>query len=196
MANGEYLVFIDGDCFLHHRFIERHLSRRERKQALSGRRVMLREALTNKLDSEQVKTGAFEKIGFWWNDCNENTRQNGLYFPLLFVIKNRFRDDYSILGSNFSLYKCDFEAVNGYDERIIGRGLEDDNLRARLINSGIKIRSVANEAIQYHCFHTSDPIPHSPEFIREFHSPTETRTEFGIEKEGSSGEPGISRISL
>ncbi|MEB3323592.1 MAG: galactosyltransferase-related protein, partial [Synechococcaceae cyanobacterium] len=78
---------------------------------------------------------------------------------------------------------------NGYDERIIGRGLEDNNLWARFVNSGIRVKSVTFEALQYHCFHTADPVPHDAAFTEAFRGTRETRTTHGIVKEGlpSSG---------
>src|SRR5882762_7451993 len=51
-SSGSYLVFIDGDCILHHRFLERHHRRRRPRQALAGRRVMLDSALTARLTLE------------------------------------------------------------------------------------------------------------------------------------------------
>jgi len=191
LARAAYLVFIDGDCVLHHRFLERHFARRKKKQALSGRRVMLRQERTETLTLDDIRSRRIEQIGFWWSGCNENTRQNGFYLPAAFAFKNRFRKRYSILGCNFSLYKGDFLAVNGYDERIIGRGLEDNNLSTRLINDGVEIKSIANEALQYHCFHTVDPMPHSEEFVKTFRDSDETRTRFGIAGSQESGaEPG------
>jgi glycosyltransferase involved in cell wall biosynthesis len=179
-ARGAYLVFIDGDCILHRRFLERHWLRRQKRQALSGRRIMMDETLTQRVTLQDIRSGAFERIGYWWNHCSPNDRRNGFYLPWLFPLRNLWRRRYPILGSNFSLHREDFMRVGGYDQRIIGRGLEDDNLCARLTNSGVAIRTVAQEAVQFHCYHTSDPIPHSPEVIRRFRDCSESFTEYGI----------------
>ena len=73
--------------------------------------------------------------------------------------------------------------VGGYDQRIIGRGLEDDNLCARLHNSGVHINTVAQEAVQFHCYHRSAPIPPSADVLRRFRDCTESFTEYGISAE-------------
>ena len=86
------------------------------------------------------------------------------------------------MGCNFSLYKGDYYRVNGYDERVIGRGLEDNNLCNRLKNAGIKIRYISNEAVQYHQFHSFDPVPHTKEVIKSFGNPTYSWTPYGIVK--------------
>src|SRR5665647_2991739 len=37
ISKSEYLIFIDGDCILHHQFISRHYKRRKTGTVLSGR---------------------------------------------------------------------------------------------------------------------------------------------------------------
>lgn len=182
-SRSEYLVFIDGDCILHHRFLERHAARRRPRHVLSGRRVMLDRELTERLTLDDIRSRRLERVRFWWRHAGQHDRKNGFYAPWLSALRARFRDRYSILGSNFSVHRDDFFAVNGYDERIVGRGLEDNNLWARFANSGMRIKPLTFEAIQYHCYHTSSPMPHPPSFVQEFHGTRETRTPFGIVKE-------------
>ncbi len=182
-ARADYLVFIDGDCILHHRFLERHYRRRRRRQVLSGRRVMLDQELTEHLTLEDIRTRRLERVPFWWKHAGQHDRKNGFYMPWVSVLRGLRRDDYSILGSNFSVHREDFYAVNGYDERIIGRGLEDNNLWARFVNSGLRIKPLTFEAIQYHCHHSSGPMLHDAPFVERFHRTAETRTPHGIVKE-------------
>ncbi len=179
---GDYLVFIDGDCILHHRFIERHFSRRRPRQVLSGRRVMFDQALTARVTTEVVRARRLERVGYWWRHAGKIDRWNGFYLPFVHFLRNLNRERYQILGSNFSIHKDDFYRVNGYDERIIGRGLEDNNLCARLINSGVVVRTITREALQYHLYHTADPIPHAPAFVEQYRSSGDTWTPFGIVK--------------
>jgi glycosyltransferase involved in cell wall biosynthesis len=182
-TEGEYLVFVDGDCLLHHRFLERHVRRRRRGEVLSGRRVMFDRALTGKVTVEDVRKRRVERIGYWWRHAGKIDRWNGFYFPFLHGIRNIGQRQYQILGSNFSVHKTDFYQVNGYDERIVGRGLEDNNLCVRFINSGMIVRTITREALQYHLYHTADPMPHDGAFIEEYRSSGETRTPYGIVKD-------------
>ena len=153
VSSGPYLVFIDGDCILHRRFLERHHRRRRPRQALSGRRIMLDGALTARLTLEDVRMRRIERPGFWWGHAKPHDRRNGFYLPPLFGWRGGFSHCYEILGSNFSLSRGDFLHVNGYDERIVGRGMEDVNLKTRLLNAGNAVRSLSQEALQYHCHH-------------------------------------------
>jgi len=102
--------------------------------------------------------------------------------PGLFLWENLLRTRYSLLGCNFSLHKADFYAVNGYDERIIGRGMEDCNLNERLKMDGCKIRTLTRQAVQYHLFHQFDPVPHDPEAIKRYCWPDAPWTPFGLTK--------------
>src|SRR5688572_10564625 len=40
-ASGEYLIFIDGDCVLHHKFVENHIRYAAPERILAGKRVKL-----------------------------------------------------------------------------------------------------------------------------------------------------------
>jgi glycosyltransferase involved in cell wall biosynthesis len=182
-ASADYLVFIDGDCILHRKFLARHIRRRRPGWVLTGRRVMLDEVLTGRITTGDVRTRRVESVHYWLGHCGRNDCKHGFYAPFVFGLRNRSRENYEILGSNYSAHKDDFYQVNGYDERIIGRGLEDNNLCARFINSGIAVKSIAFEALQYHCYHAADPIPHSNEFIEEYRDSGEGRTPHGISKD-------------
>lgn len=162
-SKSDYLIFIDGDCILHHDFISRHYKRRKKETVLSGRRIMLTEFLTVVVDTELIQNKTFEKLSFWGKFYNFKERKRGLYLPFIFHFLNSIAKDYWILGSNFSVHKSDFTAINGYDEDIIGRGLEDINLSNRFKLKGVKIKRLTYEAIQFHLFHSSKPVPHSPE---------------------------------
>ena len=76
-SRGSYLVFIDGDCILHHRFLERHWARRKTRQALSGRRILMDEALTEVVSLEDIRSRRIEQARYWWNHCSPNDRRNG-----------------------------------------------------------------------------------------------------------------------
>jgi glycosyltransferase involved in cell wall biosynthesis len=159
-AEADYLVFIDGDSILHHRFLERHYRNRKRGAVLAGRRVMLSENATKLLTLSDISSRRIQSPFFWWNGCLQRQRKHGFYLPFSFCIENIFKKGYWITGANFSMFKDDFASINGYDEAIIGRGGEDINLTARVRLAGMKIKTITREALQYHLFHASDPIPH------------------------------------
>jgi len=183
-SKSDYLVFIDGDSILHHRFLERHYLNRKKGQALAGRRVRLGKDISRQLTCKDIRTRRLERLSYWWFHCAKNSRKHGVYAPFVTWIKNRFYDEFHIRGCNFSVHKEDFLAVNGYDESIIGRGLEDDNLCARLKLAGNQIKSISQSAIQYHQYHDFEPVPHSQDAIQKFFYPKNAWADSGIVKEG------------
>jgi len=187
MGTGPYLVFVDGDCVLHHRFIERHHARRRPRQALSGRRIMMDAELTRRLTLDDVRSGRIEKPTFWWRHAKPHDRRNGFYLPALYGWRGFFTGAYALLGSNFSLSREDFLSVNGYDERILARGMEDVNLRRRLLNAGAATRSISHEALQYHCDHGAGVFPHDRAAVERWGETSETWTPCGIVKAESPG---------
>lgn len=187
-ARAPYLVFIDGDCILHHRFLERHFLRRRPGQALSGRRVMFDLPLTARLRVEDVTSLYVERPSAWWRHVKSHDRRNGIFLPAAFGLRGGYSTRYGILGSNYSLFRSDFLSVNGYDERIIGRGLEDDNLRRRLLNAGLVVRALSQEAIQYHCHHEHSGFPHDAAAVVRWRETRETHTPHGVTRPPCSGD--------
>jgi glycosyltransferase involved in cell wall biosynthesis len=180
-AMSDYLVFIDGDCVLHHRFLERHYLHKKKGAVLAGRRVMLDRKLSETISFADVQKGKIEKPPYWWYGCLKGQRKHGFYIPFSFTVENAFKKRYWIVGSNFSMHSSDFRSVNGYDEAIVGRGVEDINLTARLRLKGIGIKTITREALQYHLFHNSDPVPHDFETYNRLCFPKEYWAQKGLD---------------
>ena len=182
-SRSDYLCFIDGDCILHHRFLEDHFATRKIGTVLSGRRVMLDETLSSSLTIKDIRARNLEKPPFWFAHAQKSSVKHGVRLPAVSFIEDTWKKNknYCILGSNFSVFKGDFYRVNGYEEAIVGRGLEDNNLSNRFKHAGIRIRTVARKAIQYHLFHSFNPVPHSKDSIERWGAPQDYRAEKGIE---------------
>jgi len=59
-----------------------------------------------------------------------------------------------LLGCNFSLYKKDIIAINGFDERYEAPSIgEDTDVQFRLELNGVKVKSLNHIAVQYHLYH-------------------------------------------
>ena len=79
---------------------------------------------------------------------------NSIYSPFLSkFFKHKSISLNKTRGCNFSCWKKDFEMVNGYNENMIGWGLEDTELSARLINNNIFKYRLKFIALTYHLFH-------------------------------------------
>jgi hypothetical protein len=78
-----------------------------------------------------------------------------------------------ILGSNFSLWKEDILAINGFDEAYDTYGLEESDVQFRLSLVGVRGKSLRNLAIQYHVYHPQNSVP--PEALARFEQTRQTR---------------------
>ncbi len=145
-SEGEFLVFLDGDCIPHKNFLKAYAANASENTALFARRVMLSEGLTNKIyETEDLKL-----LSFWplWLSTSRR-KKYALYLPF-YGKKHRLR----IFGCNWGLYKKNILEVNGFDEDYTTAGVgEDNDIEWRLAGYGFKIRSIRYAAIEYHLHH-------------------------------------------
>ncbi len=162
-ARSEYLVFIDGDCLPACRFMEDHWTAREQGRVLLGRRVETSARWTGALTADAVASGRFERIGV--QELLDGLRGEMLRVEDGYRISSRFvrrmlrRNVRGMLGSNFSAWKKDLEAINGFDEEYDGPGCgEDSDVQYRLGLIGVTGKSLRNLAIQFHLWHPRTPV--------------------------------------
>jgi cellulose synthase/poly-beta-1,6-N-acetylglucosamine synthase-like glycosyltransferase len=158
-SSGDYLIFIDGDCIPHFKFIEEHIRNAGRKRILMGTRVELTEFYSNLLKQEgmilfsrnywkRILLMAIQKVKFVGKGIYINP--NGLF---KFILKKN-KNSRSLIGCNMSFYKAAILELNGFDEDyILPAAGEDDDLVWRFEALGYKFKSVKNLAIQYHIYH-------------------------------------------
>jgi cellulose synthase/poly-beta-1,6-N-acetylglucosamine synthase-like glycosyltransferase len=174
-STGEYLIFIDGDCIPYSTFIERHVQLAEEGCVISGRRVnlgpkyaaLLRKGLLSPLELEKTFLFRYPLIA---SDALEKHTEAGFSIDphgLLYTLFFRHRkSNTSILGCNFSCFKKDMMAINGFDEGYGSSPLSDDtDLQWRLEGLGLKIKSCKNIANVFHLYHTRKASQSDPETI-------------------------------
>lgn len=146
-ATGNYIIQIDGDIILHPQFIADHLQDAVEGFYIKGSRSMLTAERTAKI--MQTKNIAIHP-----SSSGVGSKINATHFPLLAFL---FRGDHfrsnNLRGCNFSFWKKDFVAVNGYNNDLEGWGHEDIELAARLTNLGVKQRQLKLKAICFHLYH-------------------------------------------
>lgn len=149
-SEGDYIIQIDGDIFIHRDFISDHLRQARKGCYLKGGRVEL-----DKSKSEEIcKLSEPCKISLFSSGILAK-RPNTLRLPLLADwLAPRYRQHRdNVLGCNMSFFKSDFMAVNGYDESFEGWGGEDLDLSFRFKNLGLGRRYLKFCGIAYHLWH-------------------------------------------
>jgi glycosyltransferase involved in cell wall biosynthesis len=163
-AKGSYLIFIDGDCVPHRRFVEAHISLSRPSQVLSGRRVDVGGFVSAQIKAGRLSIRRFESVLFILINmygllkAGSKNIEDGLYIEpgSLFArhILPRLSKIRGILGCNFSCWKGDLLLINGFDEDYVSPAVgEDTDLEWRFKGVGVGIRSCRSMAIVYHFRH-------------------------------------------
>lgn len=152
-AQTDWLIFIDGDCVLHPRFVEMHLRYAQRGRVLGGKRVRLSPEL-----SERVLNGEKPCILpylIYPRGCRHVGE--GLFLPHALP-----RPLKHLIGSNMSLSKSDLLAINGFDENYTRPATgEDYDIEWRMQRNGCRLFSLKNKAVQFHLYHKENWTEHN-----------------------------------
>ncbi len=152
-ATGEYIVFLDGDCVPHRKFIADHRALAERGCWVQGRRCFVREPFVAEFNP--VSTSA------WQWALRGRIARPAKSVRLPFPIVRRDRGQRGILGCNMAYWREDVVAVNGFDESYQGRGMgADSDLGSRVYNLGRRRKFVYGRALVFHLDHPIMPRPH------------------------------------
>ncbi len=152
-AAGDYLIFFDCDFLLLPGAVEAHLRRRRPGRFVAGFFKRMSEP-----DTEELFHGGFEadRAESLYDAYSEKTlkrlhfryRRRSLLMRLGLIGARRQR-----LVGHVSLFRDDFERVNGYDEQFVGWGGEDEDFGIRLVMSGVHCVSAIRAARALHMWH-------------------------------------------
>jgi len=158
-ASSNYLIFIDGDCVPHSRFVEGHLREAEDKTICAGRRVELGKDLSVRLKNncKLVETLCinFGRATSLLKESYVNAKnpEAGLYLPLL----QRFmrKRELNLVGCNFSCHREALERINGFNEEFESPGLgEDSDIEWRFKRADFRVKNVKFVTPLFHLYHS------------------------------------------
>jgi hypothetical protein len=147
------LVFTDGDCVPHPRFVEDHAALAEKNFWVQGRRCFVREQYVPEFSASLIPAWSWMVAG------KITGAAKGVRWP--FAIIRRDTRQRGIIGCNMAFWRDDLVAVNGYDEDYVGWGTgEDSDVGTRLYHLGRRRKFVYGCAITYHLNHPPAPRGH------------------------------------
>ena len=155
-AKGDYLIFTDGDCVPRRNFVSNHKNLAEKNWFLSGNRVLLSPRLTAKVLKNSIHAGCWDSLTILRHYLARDINRllPFLTNPTLSLFRklapHRWR---GVKTCNFSIWKSDLIAVNGFEEEYEGWGLEDSDLVVRLIKNGVKHKSARRATPTLHLWH-------------------------------------------
>lgn len=156
-SSAPYLLFLDGDCLLADDHVRIHLEHRRVGVANGSDCLRLPPKVSERLDEAAVINGRFAARA----PFKEKLRvlREHLDGELNWLLRHPHKP--KLFGNNTALWRRDFEQVNGFNERFRHWGGEDDDLRARLVEAGLEIRSLRHRTRTYHLWHPPEPSARS-----------------------------------
>jgi GT2 family glycosyltransferase len=186
-ASGDQFLFLDGDSFPHHAWVEDHLAAADERSALCGRRVKLGPRLSPTVTVEDIERCAFDTAFsplLLKSRLKGDTKRwsLGIRLPkgLARILHPRPR---KLMGVNFSLPREAFIAVNGFNEAWTVYGHEDRDLELRLLRAGTPTIPLLNRGIVFHLHHEErERTAETQKLIAEMEASTVTRCEIGYDQ--------------
>jgi glycosyltransferase involved in cell wall biosynthesis len=162
-SRGPYLVFLDGDCVPQRDFIAQHRKLAQCGHIVTGSRILLDQALTERILAEGIDlsaTGAGERLGFRLRGQMNKLLQTLVRLPDVGRVSQRFSWR-RIKGCNMAMWRCDLDTVGGFDESFCGWGHEDSDLVVRMFNAGIMRKDGAFATEVFHLWHREAQRDHA-----------------------------------
>ncbi|GAB3460121.1 glycosyltransferase family 2 protein [Massilia terrae] len=154
-ANGDYIVFLDGDCVPQRDFIARHRALMQPGFLVSGSRILLSQALTARVLAEHIDLGSLslaDKLRYRFKGDLNKVLQLLVRWPDAGRVRRRFSWR-RIKSCNLGVWRADLELVNGFDESFTGWGHEDSDLVVRLFHAGVLRKDGAFATEVFHLWH-------------------------------------------
>lgn len=158
-ARSPYLIFLDGDCIPHRSFVRAHLENAQQGCVLAGRRLHLGPLYSKRLREDH---GLLDRLESFTGLMTlvlplhlDHVRNMELCRPSPILQKIFGGKDINIIGCNFSCFLKDMMSINGYDEALLGKGGEDDDLHWRFEGLGLRVLNRKFLLICYHLHHAA-----------------------------------------
>ena len=152
-SRGDYLLFVDGDCFVLPDFIACHRALAQHGHFVSGKRCWLRRPA-----SRRCLAGGGRNRGRAQWFLRALAQQCTRPFEFLPLPDGRWRrrrssDWRGVQTCNLGVWRRDVLAINGFDNRYVGHGWEDSDFALRLIGSGVRRKLGSHASPVLHLWH-------------------------------------------
>lgn len=152
LTRSDYLLFLDGDCILPRDHVAAYLERRRPGRALLGYCARLPEQTSARLETTTIATTDLLALA----PASERRLLAKRFRKAWWHAALRHPSKPRLAGGNCGIWRQDFEAVNGCDERFVGWGQEDDDLGLRLRAVGVRLESILDRTSSLHVWHAPD----------------------------------------
>ncbi len=138
-SEGDYLIFLDGDCIPLKHFVEGHRWLAEPGWWVRGTRANLGKEFTERVLREDLDVTEWRLVRWALAHIRGESART---MPFLRVKTQRFRKRSprkwdAARSCNLGIWREDYMRVDGFDEAYVGWGREDTDILVRLVNSGV-----------------------------------------------------------
>ena len=154
----DYIISIDGDMVLHPDFIADHKRTAKPGFFVQGVRLLAGDDASKKLMSNTEYD-----MAIFTPDVERRRHAVRMPYVSKIIASKPSTSTRGIRGCNMAFWKTDLLKINGWNERIVGWGLEDDELVARLFSAGIQRLDLRFGGLATHLHHPQRPAERPPE---------------------------------
>ncbi len=139
-SRGSYCVFLDGDCLVRPDFVAVHRRLAEPGWFVTGNRILLSRALTDKVLHEQLTPESWSLMSWLGERLRGDVNRLSalLHLPLGPLRRLRQRAWLGARSCNLAVWRTDLERVDGFDADYSGWGKEDSDIIVRLLHAGVR----------------------------------------------------------
>jgi glycosyltransferase involved in cell wall biosynthesis len=153
LARGSRLLFLDGDCILPRDHVAVHLDRCREGVATGGDCARLDENTSRSIEAISLDGATVPRLISPAERAALRRRLRKWRWHTFLRHPTKPR----LIGNNICIHRRDFERVNGFDERFVGWGQEDDDISLRLRAAGVRLETVLDRTCSLHVWHPTDP---------------------------------------
>ncbi len=159
-SKGDLLIFMDQDIVQTKNLFKSFIDNRKEKRFLTSGRVFLSEEQSNQITEQKIIDGNFYSVieQLQKEDVAKLYKKDRIYYLLH---KFNLKDKPSLRGYYHAINRADYIAVNGYDEKYIGWGAEDDDICRRLYKFGVEGFNPTLDEYPIHLFHERATAPNT-----------------------------------
>ena len=154
IAKYDYIIEIDGDIIMEKNFVKDHLDFAKKGQYLFGSRVNIQQSILDSIFKNKT-------INFNYFSRGIKKRNRTLRIPFFMnFVKTNEKMSSKLRGCNMSFWREDFIKINGFNESLVGWGIDDSEMIQRLHNIGIIGKRLKHTGIAFHIFHKEQSKSH------------------------------------
>ena len=189
-SNGDLIIFLDQDLIHTKNLIDTFIKNSKKNEFITGVPIWLSEEKSSLITEERIIENNFlelisdsEKVYI-----DKHYYKNKFYY---YLHKLKLTNKPPLRGGCCAINREDFLAINGYDEKYIGWGSEDDDVGHRLYSLGAAGFNPFRKEYTLHLFHKKETIKNKGQREQAnyiYHSSKkekilkgEFRTEFGLD---------------